>query len=854
VTQLADAYREHQRQLAAQHLPTRARPSQAVDVMRERRDPTAATLPGPTTRWTAPGAPMVAEWSAAEAIRLAFYSNVIVYRCMQILADTIAGCPFRAGDTPPSEPGAPTKHNPSARLAQLLGPPPGGPTPNLTARRLWAWTVVQRKMTGLHGWEIETSGRGPNGEVTALWPLVSADLHAIPSQGGVSWFSAFEYGEDPNSRKPRRLRPDQVLYGWNPSATDFRQPESCLQAARLDISVAVMMSRYNVAFLRNDARPAAVVVTEAFESDEAFYAFKSQWRGRFGGPDNAGNIAFVETNDDPDDMNRTKPSEALNVAVLGLSQRDAMFIEQERASLERVAMACGVPWSRLSATDRTFNNAGQEDVNFWTDTIWPLVQDLADEVNIQLAPRLGNEVGWFDLSHVQVFKPQRTTMAIDPIGAYKNKIATRNEARDFIELPPVDGGDEFITDDELLALQPMPAARDAAVEIAELVKALLPAQRALPAAEEREVIVAETGELRTYAHSHFHAHANGVIHRHLHRHPSDVPVHSDFPEGIVHAHAHDAASQPGTPTPLPPPPVETRVAQDSEQRRAIIWRSTNATVLTHEKQWRKAMRTLFGRQRKAVLSRLEGNRGRRVVEHRAESDEVFDPEFWAQETADAAEPLYSGVAASALSRLADRLGIAFDIEAPDVQEFIQARANQLAGQVTDTTYQAIKDALAAGTEAGESIQQIAQRVSDVFDQADAVRAETIARTEVGAAYGASTRLGVSTAPDDVVGGMQWIATRDGRTRDDHADADGQVITTDGFFDVGGEQLAYPGDPSGSPENVVNCRCVTAVLTPDEMPDEQQSATPGEVRIPLSVALAALEVGTDAEELRALVAA
>ena len=827
-------------------LPERRPSTEVVRASRvmERRDPTAATQPGTSTRWNSPGAPMISEWNAADAIRLAFYSNVIVYRCMQILADTVAGCPFRAGDTPPSEPGAPTKHNPSARLAQLLGPPPGGPTPNLTARRLWAWTVVQRKLAGLHGWEIETTGRGPNSEVTALWPLVSADLHAIPSQGGAQWFSAFEYGEDPNTKKPKTLRPDQILYGWNPSATDFRQPESCLQAARLDISVAVMMGRYNVAFLRNDARPAAVVVTEAFESDEAFYAFKSQWQGRFGGPDNAGNIAFVETSDDPDALDRTKPSEALNVAVLGLSQRDAMFIEQEKASLERVAMACGVPWSRLSATDRTFDNAGQEDTNFWMDTMLPLLNDLADEVNLQLAPRLGKEVGWFDLSHVKVFKATRTTLAIDPVALWRNSIARLNESRDMVGLPPDDDGDRFITPDELLALAspaPTPLARDAVAEIADAVKAILPTpSRELPTVEQRTPLV----------HSHFHTHADGTIHKHLHRHIAGTPDHGDFATGIAHAHAHELAIT-----------IETRDAPDIEQRRAVIWRSTNATVLTHEKQWRKTMHTLFTRQRKAVLSKLEGRTGRgnigqRVTEGRASADDVYDPEFWSQETADAAEPLYGSVAASALSRLADRLGIAFDVEDPSVQDFIQARANQLAGQVTDTTYQAIKDALSEGTAAGESIQQIAARVGAIFDEADQVRAETIARTEVGSAYGASTRLGVSNAPDSVVGGLQWIATRDGRARDDHADADGQVIPTDGFFDIGGEQLAYPGDPSGSPDNTINCRCVTAVLTPDEMPDDNtETAAPhGEVRIPLSVALAALDTETDVDELRALVAA
>ena len=31
------------------------------------------------------------------------------------------------------------------------------------------------------------------------------------------------------------------------------------------------------------------------------------------------------------------------------------------------------------------------------------------------------------------------------------------------------------------------------------------------------------------------------------------------------------------------------------------------------------------------------------------------------------------------------------------------------------------------------------------------------------------------------------------------------------FDVGGELLSYPGDLSGSPGNVINCRCCVAMV-------------------------------------------
>lgn len=68
---------------------------------------------------------------------------------------------------------------------------------------------------------------------------------------------------------------------------------------------------------------------------------------------------------------------------------------------------------------------------------------------------------------------------------------------------------------------------------------------------------------------------------------------------------------------------------------------------------------------------------------------------------------------------------------------------------------------------------------------------------------------------------EWIASFDDRTRDTHADADGQIVMQADPFLVGGEQLQYPGDPAGSSTNVINCRCSVAPF-PVENPETNVS--------------------------------
>jgi len=83
-------------------------------------------------------------------------------------------------------------------------------------------------------------------------------------------------------------------------------------------------------------------------------------------------------------------------------------------------------------------------------------------------------------------------------------------------------------------------------------------------------------------------------------------------------------------------------------------------------------------------------------------------------------------------------------------------------------------------------------------------AERIARTESHialerGAFEAARSLGVRIT-------KEWISREDAHVRPEHAAAHGQVREIEAPFDVGGEHLLYPGDPSGTAKNTVNCRC------------------------------------------------
>ena len=104
---------------------------------------------------------------------------------------------------------------------------------------------------------------------------------------------------------------------------------------------------------------------------------------------------------------------------------------------------------------------------------------------------------------------------------------------------------------------------------------------------------------------------------------------------------------------------------------------------------------------------------------------------------------------------------------------------------------------------GESMDKIAKRILNVqkMNETQAIRA---ARTIVTGAENKGRQDSYARAEaDGIILQKEWIATNDGRTRHSHAMLDGAIVDQDKKFDNG---LMYPGDPSGRPEEVYNCRC------------------------------------------------
>jgi hypothetical protein len=89
------------------------------------------------------------------------------------------------------------------------------------------------------------------------------------------------------------------------------------------------------------------------------------------------------------------------------------------------------------------------------------------------------------------------------------------------------------------------------------------------------------------------------------------------------------------------------------------------------------------------------------------------------------------------------------------------------------------------------------------------RAETVALNEILRVHSIAGQARLEDLAQSVPGvKKQWVHVMAARIpRFSHIRASGQIREVGEPFDVDGEELMYPRDPNGSPENTINCHCV-----------------------------------------------
>lgn len=152
--------------------------------------------------------------------------------------------------------------------------------------------------------------------------------------------------------------------------------------------------------------------------------------------------------------------------------------------------------------------------------------------------------------------------------------------------------------------------------------------------------------------------------------------------------------------------------------------------------------------------------------------------------------------------LADEHGLSQpDLDSEFMDDLLASRADVLL-DTPQSIHDQIGEAITKAVADQPSLNELIGRIKKEFHDIESSRALLIAKTEAQALYGAVQMFLMRSSKRTM---KRWQSMDDEKVRDSHNEAEDEgPIPLEQKFSNG---LMFPGDPTGGPEEVCNCRCV-----------------------------------------------
>lgn len=633
------------------------------------------------------------------------------------------------------------------------------PNPYMSENTFWRVTQMFLKIAGFAAWEKE---RNRLGEVIALWPM-SPHWCAFRRGPGkpIAWVEYKPWGIELAPVPIERVLLFQYIDPLAPLVKALSPSAVSSRVGAVDNNTTDFLKL----FMEHGAVVNGLLKTERTLDDAEAEGIRRMWHEQHGGFQNWTDPAVL--------------GYGMSYQPTQMDFRQMTFGELDARGEARICQAMDMPpilvGAKVGLDRATYANYKEARSAWYEESVTPEWDFLEDEVETQLLPDFENAetasdlfVLDFDISQVRALQEDRSAKWTRATTAFEKNIITRDEAREEMDLDPIDDDQVFSSDTKPAPLPPGPGAAGPGDGTEP------PALDATSAAQDQE-----RKQFRVFAAKRRREGAPERIAEFKFRFLSKAEQ-ARLLKGAQDGETSEDPFEFGS-------PAHARHMRKFERR-----------VAKPEARLQKTVTALIERQRDAILERMPS-------ESKALPD-LGNPEDWQAEWVEELKPVLQDIVADAAgATIKDyALGISFDVLDPRVTRFVERRAQRFAQQVNRTTWSRLRDSLNRGIANGESIAELAERVSTVMEDRIRSSAETIARTETISAFNAGTAE--AWQQSGVVSKKGWLATLDPRTREAHAEAHGQVVGLDEPFIVGGEALMYPGDSSGSPDNIINCRC------------------------------------------------
>jgi HK97 family phage portal protein len=577
--------------------------------------------------------------------------------------------------------------------------------------------------------------------------------------------------------------PEEMLWLRYPHPFD---PLGCLapwKAARHAVDMDAYAREWQRSSYANGARPTGVVYLGDMGETE-FNQTKAAWRASMQGPENAGKTLLVRSSPGGGGQSSGK---GIGYERLTFTPEEMAYLESRMANSAEVMMAFGIPHDYLAA-GTTYENRAAAKTTLWSDTIAPKLELIGSEIDLRLLPSDAEEAV-FDLSGVDALRESRDAVVTRTTRLTESDIVTLDEARAEVGYDELPGG---------LGAQTLTAYR------AQYEAAPAPAgERMDPAALELAVTRAVAAVLGPVVERMTQVDARPEPRRLELIRADDAPSSPSLDE--INEEYERLENEGRTAVRRLAREQAERVLRDFDrlmakpQRSAAWLEETRAQACALAREQLLTLAPPDPEQVPAArMTDMDVATGPDGWEERIKAREIFDPGYWRRQTAKVLRPFVE----RAWRRGGASITGSFDLDEPAVAEQLDARMEELAGQVTATTEQVLRSQLLAhGVAEGESVPELRARIQRVFTNLSDYRATMIARTETVGGYNAASFL---AALDAGATRKTWLATADQRTRETHRQANGTSAAMNKRFTL--TKSRWPADPSAPAAQSIQCRC------------------------------------------------
>jgi HK97 family phage portal protein len=364
---------------------------------------------------------------------------------------------------------------------------------------------------------------------------------------------------------------------------------------------------------------------------------------------------------------------------LSMSPKDMEFSKLDSSSTEKILSAFGVPKSILGSQGMNRAEAEAQIYTFLSETIEPKMKQLVGILNEFLVPEFGDDLY---LDFVDPTPDNRNAIVKEYESALKNNWMLINEVRDKEGLPPIEGGWDFYLP---LTMTPVGGS------------------------EEKTKYLKVKGISENDYKKHKREKEQEELRSRVLTGKRSLKLKMELRAELV------------------------KYFQDRKRKALSIaqkkswWEEHNVILKSDVKLFlvfmRKLLRNQEDRIKEAVGSEFLGKSLTKKVPDFVNWD-VENKIFFEMSV-----PIFTDITSRRGARAAELIGTRFELTA-GVVDAINKKAMTFAEQVNETTKKKLKKQLGEGIANGESVPDLANRVSDVFKTRTKSEAERIARTEV----------------------------------------------------------------------------------------------------------------------------